>query len=111
MAEALGRLRGPARAGELGQYVQRDSTAGLDGAAINGGEIGWLIDQYGGASLTNDQAAGLQLAIWACELDQTPSLSWGNVHRDHAGRDRRRLADAQKYLTRGGHEVGHGHLL
>ncbi len=71
----------------------------LTGLQYNGAEIGWLIDQYGSASLTNDQAAGLQLAIWACELDQTPSLSSGNFIATTPGVTAAALADAQNYLT------------
>ena len=69
------------------------------GLIYNGGQIGWLIDHFGAATLTNDQAAGLQLAIWELELDQVPNLSSGQFIATTPGVTAAALADAQQYLT------------
>ena len=71
------------------------------GLAMNGGQIGWLIDHFGGAgsTLDDDQAAGLQLAIWALEYNSTPSLSTGNFIATTPGVTAAALADANAYLA------------
>jgi hypothetical protein len=69
----------------------------------NGGELAYLYDKYelgthgsGNVITTNDQAAGLQLAIWKLLYDGTTNLSTGEVQYTTAGNV---LTDANSYLT------------
>ena len=69
------------------------------GLQYNGGQIGWLIDHYGSSDLTDDEAAGLQLAIWELELDPVPNLSAGNFQAAVPGVTTAALAYANAYLA------------
>jgi hypothetical protein len=57
--------------GDIYQVIPAPSSS----LAHHGGEIAYLYNHYGQASLSDDQAAALQIAVWELLIDSVPDLS------------------------------------
>jgi SdrD B-like domain len=75
--------------GESFQVTPRSITELTNGtstiSADHAGRIAYLFNHYGSASLTNIQAAGLQLAIWELIYDNRPTADFGSGNFQSTG--------------------------